>query len=147
MFERLKAFFHKSAPAPRPLPEMDAAHAMGALLVKVAMADNAYLFEEVEQIDRILAEGFGLKPLAAAKMRAECERLAFESPGIEDMAERIREGVDYAHRRAAAEALWKVARADGIGDEVETALVTLIEERLGLNRADSEAAQAAAAIP
>ncbi|MBN9889425.1 TerB family tellurite resistance protein [Salipiger abyssi] len=147
MFERLKAFFHRPAPAPRPLPEMDAAHALGALLVKVAVADRAYLFEEIEQIDRILAEAFDLKPLAAARMRAECERLAFETPGIEEMAERIRDGVDYAHRRAAAEALWKVARADGIGDDVEAALVTLIEERLGLDRADSEAAQAAATIP
>lgn len=147
MFERLKTFFHRPAPAQRPLPELDAAHALGALLVKVAMADRAYLFEEIKQIDRILAEAFDLKPLAAAKMRADCERLAFESPGIEEMAERIREGVDYAHRRAAAEALWKVARADGVGDELETALVELIEARLGLKRSDSQAAQAAAAIP
>ena len=35
MFERLKSFFHRAAPPPAPLPELDAAHALGALLVKV----------------------------------------------------------------------------------------------------------------
>ena len=70
MFERLKSFFHRVAPPPAPLPELDAAHALGALLVKVALVDDAYLFEEVEEIDHILAEAYGLKPLAAARMRA-----------------------------------------------------------------------------
>ncbi|MCR8549861.1 TerB family tellurite resistance protein [Salipiger sp. P9] len=147
MFERLKAFFHLGEIPETPLPEMDAAHALGALLVKVAIADNAYLFEEVEQIDRILAEAYDLKPLAAAKMRAGCEKLAFETPGIEEMAARIREGVDYEHRRAAVEAMWKVVVADGISDNRETEIVNLIEGHLGLERADSEAARVAASIP
>ncbi|APX21582.1 MAG: hypothetical protein CML50_23630 [Rhodobacteraceae bacterium] len=147
MFERLKSFFHRAAPPPAPLPELDAAHALGALLVKVALVDDAYLFEEVEEIDHILAEAYGLKPLAAARMRAECERLAFETPGIEEMARRIREGVDYEHRRAAAEALWAVALSDGLSSTRETELVELIEQQLGLESDDSEAARAAAVIP
>ncbi|WP_417742006.1 TerB family tellurite resistance protein [Salipiger sp.] len=147
MFERLKSFFHHRAAPAKPLHELDAAHAMGALLVKVAMADHTYLFEEVEQIDRILAEAYNLKPLQAAKMRAECERLAFEMPGIEAMAARIRDGVDYEHRRAAVAAMWKLAEIDGISDADETALVELIEDHLGLERADSEEARANAALP
>ena len=147
MFERIRTFFHRGQPPRTPLPEMDAAHAMGALLVKVAIADHTYLFEEVEQIDRILAEAYGLKPLAAARMRAGCEKLAFETPGFEEMAARIREGVDYEHRRAAVEALWKVALADGIENERESDLVDLIEVHLGLEREDSEAARDAPVIP
>ena len=80
-------------------------------------------------------------------MRAECERLAFEMPGIEEMAARIRDGVDYEHRRAAVAAMWKLAEIDGISDADETALVELIEDHLGLERADSEEARASAVLP
>ncbi|GGG62484.1 hypothetical protein GCM10011415_05980 [Salipiger pallidus] len=140
MFERLKQFFHaKQAPA-TPLPELDAAHALGALLVEVAIVDSAYLFEEIEQIDRILAAAYGLKPLAAAKMRAECERLAFATPSIETMAERIRDGVDYEHRLLAVEALWRVVLADGLSDEREDELLELIEGHLGVSPEDADAA-------
>jgi len=111
------------------------------------MADGAYLFEEVEEIDHILAKAYGLKPLEAAKMRAECERLALHIHDDAAMAEKVREGVDYSHRLEKVQALWAVVMADGISNEKEEALVALIEETLGVSRADSEAAKSAAVIP
>ena len=108
MFERLKKFFTHPAPPPKPLPEPDARLALGTLLVRVAMADGAYLFEEVEEIDRILARAYGLKPLAAAKMRADCERLALHIEDDTDMAARIRDAVEYEHRLEKVQALWAV---------------------------------------
>ena len=44
-------------------------------LVRVALANHQYLAAEVAQIDETLGATFGLKPLEAAKLRAECEAL------------------------------------------------------------------------
>ena len=147
MLERLKHFFTHPTPEKQPLPEPDARLALGTLLVRVAMADGAYLFEEVEEIDLILARAYNLKPLEAARMRADCEKLAFHIEDDTDMARRIREAVDYEHRREKVAALWAVVMADGVNDEREQALVELVEQTLGIDRADSEAARAAASIP
>ncbi|MCT4555468.1 MAG: TerB family tellurite resistance protein [Pelagimonas sp.] len=147
MLERLREFFTQKPTAPEPLPEPDARLALGTLLVRVALADGAYLFEEVEQIDRVLARAYDLKPLEAAQMRASCEKLALHIEDDTDMARRIREAVQYDHRRDKVAALWSVVMADGVSDEREEALVELIETTLGIERADSEAARAAAAIP
>ncbi|WP_417719688.1 TerB family tellurite resistance protein [Salipiger sp.] len=147
MFERLKRFFHLSDPPKSPLPALDAQHALGALLVRMALVDGAYLFEEVAEIDRILEEAHGLGPIDAARMRAECERIAFEAPDIDRMAQLIRESVDFEHRRDTVVALWKVALSDGLTDEREAALVDLVEDKLGLSTRDSEAARAEAVMP
>ena len=147
MLERLKKFFTQPNREKTPLPEPDARLALGTLLVRVAMADGAYLFEEVEEIDKILARAYNLKPLDAARMRADCERLAFHIEDDSDMARRIREAVDYDHRRDKVAALWSVVMADGVNDEREQALVELVEVTLGIDRSDSEAARAAASIP
>ena len=147
MLERLTALFQRKEKPDAPLPEPDARLALGTLLVRVAMADKAYLFEEIEQIDRILAEAYDLSPIEAAKMRATCEKLAFAVEDDAEMAAIIREAVDYDHRREKVAALWRVVIADGITGDRETALVDLIEDRLGVARDDSEAARAAAVIP
>lgn len=147
MFERLKAFFHHGPRKPDPLPEPDAKLALGTLLVRVARADDTYLFEEISQIDRILAQAFDLNPVAAAKMRATCEKLAHTITDDEKMAALIRDNVDYAHRVETVQAMWQVAWADGITDDRETALVALVEEWLGVASHDNEAARAAAVIP
>ncbi len=147
MLERLTALFQRKTPAETPLPAPDARLALGTLLVRVAMADKAYLFEEIEQIDRILGEAYGLNPVEAAKMRATCEKLAFAMDDDREMAELVRASVEYDHRREKVDALWKVVLADGITDDREAALVDLVEDVLGVSRADSEAARAAAVIP
>lgn len=144
MFERLQQIFQRKTMPPAPLPEPDARLALGTLLVRVAMADNAYLFEEVEQIDRILATAYGLRPLDAAKMRATCERLALELPKDTDLAALVREGVSYEHRLEKAEALWRVVLADGLADARETELVELIETQLGIAPEDQDAMRLAA---
>lgn len=146
--ERLKALFSGTTRPDAPLPKLDAAHALGALLVRVAKADHVYLFEELEQIDRILAERNGLNPVAAAKMRADCERLEAEIPDTPRFAEMVRDAVGYEDRHSVVRALWKVVLADGIREEHEVALVDLIQEQLGVTEAHSaEAREAAQAIP
>jgi uncharacterized tellurite resistance protein B-like protein len=130
---------------PPPLPEPDAQLALGALLVRVARADRSYLFEELQQIDRILAARNGLGPIEAAKMRATCERLERAFPDTHHLTALIRTAVPEGERRAMAAALWRVALADGLEAENESALVHLIEAQLGVDAQDSAAARAAAA--
>ncbi|WP_299925858.1 TerB family tellurite resistance protein [uncultured Pelagimonas sp.] len=147
MLEQLTSFFQRKHVPEAPLPKPDAKLALGTLLVRVAMADKAYLFEEIEQIDRILSKAYDLNPIEAAKMRATCEKIAFSIENDSEMAQLIRDNVEYDHRREKVEALWQVVIADGISDERETALVDLIEKVLGVNAEDSEAARLAASIP
>ncbi len=147
MLERLTNLLRGKQKPADPLPEPDARLALGALLVRVAKVDHTYVFEEIEQIDRILAEAYDLGPIEAARMRATCEKLARAAEDDTQLIALIREGVDYDHRLEKVQALWRVVLADGITDDRETALVDLVEEQLGVRRTDSEAARARAVIP
>ncbi|APE42948.1 hypothetical protein BOO69_05550 [Sulfitobacter alexandrii] len=138
MFERL---FPRRKPAPKPLPQPNAQLALGALLVRVALADRNYNAAEVGQIDRILARTFGLKPLEAAKLRATCEALERDAPGTPEFVELLREEVDYADRKALGEAMWSVALADGARDEKEEIQLLAIETALGLTDQDMQIAR------
>ena len=133
MFERL---FPRRKPDQKPLPQPNAQLALGALLVRVALADRSYAATEVGQIDRILAATFTLKPLEAARLRATCEALELHAPGTPEFADILRKEVAYSDRKALAEAMWSVVLADGDkGDEEEIQLVA-IETALGLSDAD-----------
>ena len=138
MFSRL---FPRRKPDPTPLPQPTPQLALGALLVRVAMADRSYRAEEVGQIDRILARTFNLKPIEAAKLRATCEALERHAPGTPEFAQILRDEVDYADRKALGDAMWSVALADGDrGDDEEIQLLA-IELALGLTDVDMAAAR------
>lgn len=138
MLERL---FPRRAPAPRPLPQPNAQLALGALLVRVALANRQYVASEVAQIDKILAATFTLKPLDAAKLRAECEALERHAPGTNEFAKLLREEVPYEQRKALGDAMWAVALADGKRDDDEEIQLIAIETALGLSDADIAAAR------
>ncbi|AXI47413.1 hypothetical protein C1J03_16185 [Sulfitobacter sp. SK012] len=133
MLERL---FPRRTPDPKPLPQPNAQLALGALLVRVALANREYVVSEVAQIDRILAATFDLKPLEAAKLRATCEALERHAPGTPEFAVILRDEIDYAHRKALADAMWSVALADGKRDDAEETQLFAIETALGLSEAD-----------
>ncbi|MGB5864007.1 MAG: TerB family tellurite resistance protein [Sulfitobacter sp.] len=138
MLERL---FPRRAPAPRPLPQPNAQLALGALLVRVALANRQYVASEVAQIDKILAATFTLKPLDAAKLRAECEALERHAPGTDEFVKLLREEVPYEQRKALGDAMWAVALADGKRDDDEEIQLIAIETALGLSDADIAAAR------
>lgn len=142
MFERL---FPRRKTSPKPLPQPNAQLALGALLVRVALADRDYQASEVGQIDRILSATFNLKPLDAAKLRATCEALERHAPGTPEFAQILRDEVEYADRKALADAMWSVALADGdgTGEGTEREEITLlaIETALGLSDDDIAAAR------
>lgn len=133
MLERL---FPRRAPSPKPLPQPNAQLALGALLVRVALANHQYLATEVAQIDRVLGATFKLKPLEAAKLRAECEALERHAPGTPEFTKILRDEVAYADRKALGHAMWAVAMADGRRDNDEEIQLLAIETALGLSDED-----------
>ncbi|RUS60730.1 TerB family tellurite resistance protein [Pseudorhodobacter sp. E13] len=133
MFERILSLFSATAGYRTPLPEADAKHALGAILVRAAQADKAYLFQEVERIDRILAKRFNLNPLEAAKMRAQCERLSDEMPDNTALITVLHDAVDLPEREATLRALWQVVFADGYAHETEDEFVTQVQQMFGVS--------------
>ncbi|MEX0311489.1 MAG: TerB family tellurite resistance protein [Tateyamaria sp.] len=118
---------------PEPTPQL----ALGALLVRVAMADREYQAPEVAAIDKILAATFDLKPLDAARLRATCEALERHAPGTPEYANILRETVPYADRLGLAMAMWQVLLADGEHANIEEEVLHQIEAALGITEADS----------
>lgn len=132
MFDRILSLFQPQASVTK-LPEADAQHAMGALLVRAAKADKAYLFEEIEHIDDLLAHRYGLNPVQAAKLRAECEKLEEAMPDTAALAAVLHDAISYEEREATVAALWEVVFADGHEVEAEDILLHQLEELLGVS--------------
>lgn len=132
MFERLIEFFHNPNSYETPMPKADVDHVVGALMVRAAKADKAYLFEEVETIDRVLAERHGLKAIEAAKMRAACEKLEENMPNTAALTNVLRETVGEEELENVLRILWRVVLADGIELEVEDEVLHRVEALLGV---------------
>jgi uncharacterized tellurite resistance protein B-like protein len=127
-----------------PLPAPDAKLALGALLVRVAKSDHVYTVSEISLIDRLLGRHFGLNPVAAAKMRATCEKLQARAPDSDEFAGLIRKELPEEDRLEALSDLWKVVMADGEQHETEVAIVEAVRQALGLSEEQSAVARARA---
>lgn len=134
MFERL---FPKRPKERPPLPDPTPQLALGALLVRVALADRHYKAAEVGAIDKILSGTFDLKPLEAAKLRATCEALERHAPGTDEFTGILRETIPYAERLGLAMAMWQVLLADGAHDAIEEDTLHRVEAALDITPEDS----------
>jgi uncharacterized tellurite resistance protein B-like protein len=135
MFERLlKSLL---APAPAQLADNDARTALAALLVRVARTDNMYAAEEVERIEAILMQRYGLSPFEAMDLRAQGEALESEAPDTIRFTRSLKDAVPLDDRAALVQALWSVALADGARDGGEDQMLRLIANLLGLTDVDS----------
>ena len=112
--------------------------ALGALMVRVAMSDHSYKFAEVHRIDLLLGRLFGLGPIEAAKMRAQCERLEHVLPRTADLTAILTENISQEKREAAVAALWDVVYADGNRHAKENMLLDEIAGLLGVDEATCE---------
>ncbi|SEK82600.1 tellurite resistance TerB family protein [Pacificibacter marinus] len=144
MLETLLAFLNKPSGYQTPLPEADARHAMGALMVRAAKADNTYLFEEIQVIDRVLAGRYGLNPIEAAKMRAACQKLESQMPDTSEMTGILKNAISSDEKEATLSALWAVVYADGVNHAEEDALLHQIEDVLGISPERAKELQIAA---
>ena len=147
MIDRLLSFFQNPEAHETPLPEADARHALGALMVRAAKADHIYLFEEVQQIDKVLAERYDLNPVDVAKMRAACERLEAQMPETTELADILKTAISEGEKEATVAALWKVVFADGVEHENEDELLHQVEAVLGVSPAVAKRLHDQAALP
>ncbi|SEN60370.1 Uncharacterized conserved protein, tellurite resistance protein B (TerB) family [Loktanella fryxellensis] len=145
MFERLLSLFHPDRSV-TPLPDADARHALGALMVRAAKVDRAYLFEEVEEIDHVLSHMYGLNAVEAAKMRARCEKLEEAMPDTDTLARVLHDAIPLGEREAAVKSLWMVVLSDGGERPEEGELLHQIERTLGVSPKRAMQIHAAAAM-
>lgn len=129
MINRILEFL-TGPPAPRPLPAADADHLLGALLVRIAVADHAIQVEELRAMDRLLARHAGLNAVEAARMRADCERLAAVLPPTAELGPLLVSTIPPGQRFALRAALVEVAEADGAIDGDEAAMLDQVASLL-----------------
>jgi uncharacterized tellurite resistance protein B-like protein len=125
------------APAPAQLADHDARMALAALLVRVARTDNMYAAEEVERIEAILMQRYGLSPFQAMDLRAQGEALEAQAPDTIRFTRALKDAVPLDDRAALVQALWSVALVDGSRDGGEDQMLRLIANLLGLTDVDS----------
>jgi uncharacterized tellurite resistance protein B-like protein len=130
-----------TAPEPEPLPYDDARIALAALLVRIARSDGDYAEIEIERIDRVLANRYGLSPFEATKLRSEAEALETEAPDTVRFTRAIKDAVPHEDRLKVIESLWDIVLADGERDHEEDALLRLVAPMLGINDRDSNLAR------
>lgn len=129
------------APAPSQLPEPDARLALAALLVRIARTDGLYSAEEVERIDRVLAERHHFGPFEAAKLRSAAEDLEAQAPDTVRFTRALKAATRLEDRAELMQALWSVALADGLRDAEEDRLMRLVANLLGLTDVESAMAR------
>lgn len=115
---------------PKPLPEADGRHLLGALMLRIAQLDSKLTLAELQAIDKIFATQFGLTAIAAAKMRADCERLAEALPPTDTLGPMLIERLSPQERLTLASSLFTVAEADGEIDPREEAMITAVAQLL-----------------
>ncbi|QFT60505.1 Tellurite resistance protein TerB [Sulfitobacter sp. THAF37] len=128
-------------PDPAPLPDTDARLALTALLVRVARSDNDYDADEVQRIEQIARDRYGLTGDEATALRTDAEELEAQAPDTVRFTRAIKDAVPYENRVGVIEALWKVVLADGTRADEEDALLRLVTNLLGVEDKDSALAR------
>ncbi len=121
---------------PDRLPEPDARRALGALLVRVARADENYTEDERARIDRVLGLRYGLSPFEAAAIRADAEELEANAPDTVRFTRALKDAVPHEDRASLMEAMWSVALSDNDRDPREDAMIRVTADLLGVNDRD-----------
>lgn len=119
------------------LPAEDQHIAVAALLVIAAHADHNYLDVERVQIERVLADRYGLDAAAAASLRAQGEAAEEAAVDLYRFTSLVKAGVPHEERAAVIEAMWRVILADSRRDRHEEALMRRVTDLLGLDPRES----------
>ena len=136
MFEALKnlvADLVGDEAEPRAFAENDYRVAAAALLVHVADIDGEMDAAERQRIKSLVAERFGLDPVASARLIATAERADRESVDLYHFTSLLKRALDAPGRRKVIEMMWDIAYADGKVDEFEENVVWRVAELLGIS--------------
>ena len=97
--------------------------AIAAILIEAAMADGVFAAEEQQQIERILAERFGISDAEAVTLRTRGQAAQAVAMDIVRFTRVVKDAVPFEERVGVIEAVWRVVYADGDRDHRESALV------------------------
>lgn len=114
----------------------DAQRNMGVLLVRLARADADYALIEIARINRLFSSHYGLSPIDAAKLRAECEQHEIDAGSTEELAKLVQDTMPLEQRVKVITALWQVSLADGVLRNEEADLVTRVADATGVPRSE-----------
>ena len=103
--------------------------AIAAILVEAAHADGVYLEDERAVIDQVLADRYGLDPVAAASLRAAGEAAQEEAADIVRFTRVLKDAIPHEERVQVIEAVWRVIYAD---DDQEAHEANLVRRLCGL---------------
>lgn len=120
-----------------PLAADDARIAVAALLVIAAHADSNYQDVERAQIERALADRYGLTGEQAAKLRAEGEAAEAAAMDIYKFTALIKKALPYEERAPVLDALWRVILSDADREAHEETLMRRVTDLLGLDPRDN----------
>lgn len=133
MFNTLITSLKSETPAPA-----DLQLALAALMVRVAKADGIYVFEEIRQIDAILAKRFSFSPVDATKLRDRAQALEANAPDTVMFAATLKPSIPFAERSAIVAAMWDVMMADGRIAPSEATAFHDVARVLGIDTSDLE---------
>ena len=122
---------------PERMSDEDGRLALAALMVRAARADDHYLPEEREIIERTLSERYGLSGSDARQLRLGAEQVEADAPDTVRFTRVIKQAVPYEDRMAVAEALWTVVLADDHRDAEEDGFLRLVVNLIGVADRDS----------
>ena len=108
---------------------------------RVARADGLSAQAEVDRIDRVLGLQFGIDPFAAARLRRDAEAMEAVAPDTVRFTRALKDAVALEDRAGMMQALWSVALADGVRDDIEDQVLRLVSNLLGLTDQDSAMAR------
>ncbi|MEM8773238.1 MAG: TerB family tellurite resistance protein [Pseudomonadota bacterium] len=134
-------FAQKTANEDEKSAETEMRHAVAALFVEAARADEAYEDHEKEIIDKALAGLFGVSTEAAADLRASGETAQAEALDIQRFT-RLAKSMAHEEKIEFIERLWEVVLSDGERDPFEDALIRRICGLIYVDDKDSGAARA-----
>lgn len=119
----------------------DARLALAALLVRVARSNWDYAQSEVERIDHLMMQRYGLSADDAADLRLDAESVESQANDTVQFTRAIKDAVDVEDRESVMETLWDLVLADGVRDADEEGVLRLIAPLLGVSDRDSALAR------
>ena len=116
-------------------------HALAALLVEAARADQEYTEEERGVIDGVLMRRFGMTRDAARTTRIEAETRQAEANDLYGFSHVVRDALDHEGKVKLIEEMWEVVLTDDERDPFEETVIRQLVSLLHLEDTESTAAR------
>lgn len=119
--------------------------AAAALLVEAARRDNEFTEGEKDSIRRVITEHFSLSGEEAGDLLALAEERQRVPMGESIFTREVAQGFGPKEKEQVVEMLWEIALADGNLHRLESVMIDILAEEVGVNPAQSAAAKERAA--